>query len=649
MLIRSRPQLVGGGIFRGLARVLPLVLFAATACPQPARAGEEEDAQVVEIRAERVPEVSDLPSSLVTVVAAEDLGPGMVTTTMMARAAPAVRLREFGGPGQQVTVGLRGAAPHQTRVQLDGVPLPDPIGAGVDLAFVPAAFVERMEVLRGAASFQAGSGALGGVIDLITPTEKAEGFFGRLSAGSYNTFNGSLGTAFGSGRSRFLLLASGLNTSGDFGFLYNRGTEYNPHDDEWRVRENNDVLRGGLLFKGATRLGQGAELKLTHRLVGVERGVAGLLGFTSNRARDAAWSGLVDLRARLPIGAASLEAGANLLLTGQHFADPLGELTGVPIDSRQEGQYLEAFTAGVFPLGSAHLLRARLAWRGSGLRDASLGDPAREEVNASAGAEFFLLSDTLKIIPALGAGYVSGAGFQWAPALGAVAEVADHLYLRSNLARAYRVPNFSELYLKSGFAVGNLDLEPESVWSADAGIEWTGLRDWRFALAGFYARYFDMIVYTSGFRYRPINIGEAEMGGLELEVGGRLAEGLEVSGHYTLLLTADRTGKPNRDGNQLPGRPRHTAGLRAWGKWNRLLAEAGLYYVSENYVNEANTKELSSRLLLDAGIGVDAGSGMKVMLQAKNILNDQIQDVRGLPLPGISLFITVGVTRGGRT
>jgi hypothetical protein len=138
------------------------------------------------------------------------------------------------------------------------------------------------------------------------------------------------------------------------------------------------------------------------------------------------------------------------------------------------------------------------------------------------------------------------------------------------------------------------------------------------------------------------------MGGLELEIGGEVTDGLEISGHYTLLLTANRTGQPNREGKQLPGRPRHTAGVRAWGKWKRLLAEADLYYVSSNYYNEVNTKELDSRLLLAAGVGVDVGWGIEMMLQAKNILNDQVSDVRGLPLPGISLFITVRVSRGGR-
>jgi outer membrane receptor protein involved in Fe transport len=574
----------------------------------------------------------------------------MVTTSMMARAAPSARVREFGGPGHQVTMGLRGAAAHQTAVLLDGVPLPDPTGAGVDLSAIPAAFIDRMEILRGAASLQAGSGALGGLVNLVTPSEKVEGFFGRLSAGSFNTYNGNVGTAFESGKSRFMLVASGLSTSGDFDFLDDRGTVYNPYDDEWRVRGNNDAIRGGYLLKGSFRPFESFELKLTHQLVGTERGVPGLLGFTSTQARESAWSGVLDLRGRLPLGESSLEMGANLLLTGQHFKDPLGELTGVPIDNRQEGRYLEVFTAGVFPLGRPHLLWARLSFFNGDLRDDALEDPDRNSVSARAGAELTFLSDALKIVPGVGVEYFSDAGFQWAPALGVVAEVADRLFLRANLARAYRAPNFVELYFQGGQAVGNPDLEPESAWSADAGIEWIGLEKWRFALAGFYSRYSDLIVFepSSNFRYCPLNVGEADMGGLELEIGGEVTDGLEISGHYTLLLTANRTGQPNREGKQLPGRPRHTAGIRAWGKWKRLLAEADLYYVSSNFYNEVNNKELDSRLLLAAGVGVDVGWGIEMMLQAKNILNDQVSDVRGLPLPGISLFITVRVSRGGR-
>jgi outer membrane cobalamin receptor len=178
--------------------------------------------EVVEVKASRTPQVSELPSAQVTVIKTEDLGPGVVTTSMMAKAAPAARVREFGGLGQQVTIGLRGAAANQTLVQIDGVTLPDPTGSGVDLSGLPASFVERMEVLRGASSVQAGTGALGGVINLVTRSEKSAGYFGRTTAGSFETFQASAGTAFGIGIHRFLLVASGLTTAGDFSFIDNR-------------------------------------------------------------------------------------------------------------------------------------------------------------------------------------------------------------------------------------------------------------------------------------------------------------------------------------------------------------------------------------------------------------------------------------------
>ena len=118
--------------------LLVSLAVAADGLADDATSEEPESAEVVEIRAERLSQASPLPSSLVTVIDIEDLGPGLVTTATITRAAPSVRLREFGGPGQMVTIGLRGAAAHQTLVQIAGVPIPDATGMGVDLAALPA-------------------------------------------------------------------------------------------------------------------------------------------------------------------------------------------------------------------------------------------------------------------------------------------------------------------------------------------------------------------------------------------------------------------------------------------------------------------------------------------------------------------------------
>ena len=654
MLIRSRPQLVGGGNFI----FLPLVLIAATVIPSPVSAGEEEDAEVVEIRAERVPEVSNCPSSLVTVVEAEDLGHGVVTTSDMVRAAPAVRIREHGGLGQFTTVGIRGAAPHQTLVTLDGVVLADPLGTGVDLSLVPSTFLDRLEVLRGPASALYGSGALGGVVNLVTREMEGRHYWTRLSGGSFGSWLLNAGGTFSVGSARFLAVGSGLSTQGDFSFIDNQQTEYNPSDDRLAIRKNNQAHRGGLLLKADWRLPSGASLRVTQQYAAMDRGVPGLLGVSrlhALHARESGWSGLLHLKGNVPLGDAAVTGGAWAMVSGRHFQDPEGELSGVPTDDRQEYETLGVFSSVLMPWQQKHTLRGRVEFSRTSLRDPDFSDPRRWSLVGSVSAEFNWLDGRLVLFPLIGVAYDSDADWQAIPTAGIAYRLAGGLWVKANFARAYRAPNFAELYWDGGYTQGNPDLSPENGWAFDAGLEWTPDKDWRLVAAGFYTRIEDIIIFetlfdpqVAGFIFKPFGTESAELGGAELEVSGRILRGLEVSGHYTFLVTADRSGKPNRDGNELPGRPQHTASVRVKGRWRQLIAEGETHYVASNYINRANTKDLSSRLLLHAGLGVEVAEGVTVMIQGKNLLNDQVYDVRGLPLPGISFFLTIGVTQGER-
>ncbi|WP_352430871.1 TonB-dependent receptor plug domain-containing protein [Pyrinomonas sp.] len=63
-------------------------------------------------------------------------------------------------------IGASGAS--RALVLVDGVPLNDPFGGWVYWGRVPMAAIERVEVLRGAASDLYGSSALGGVVQIIT-------------------------------------------------------------------------------------------------------------------------------------------------------------------------------------------------------------------------------------------------------------------------------------------------------------------------------------------------------------------------------------------------------------------------------------------------------------------------------------------------
>lgn len=67
------------------------------------------------------------------------------------------------------TVGLRGLGASRTLVLLNGHRLPnDPSRDAVDINWIPAAAIERIEILKESASAMYGSDAMGGVINIIT-------------------------------------------------------------------------------------------------------------------------------------------------------------------------------------------------------------------------------------------------------------------------------------------------------------------------------------------------------------------------------------------------------------------------------------------------------------------------------------------------
>jgi outer membrane receptor protein involved in Fe transport len=91
--------------------------------------------------------------------------------------------------------GLGASGASRALVLADGLPLNDPFGGWVYWARVPREAIERIEVLRGGASDLYGSGALGGVVQLVTrPASAGPVLLGEASAGSASTVDGSLTT-----------------------------------------------------------------------------------------------------------------------------------------------------------------------------------------------------------------------------------------------------------------------------------------------------------------------------------------------------------------------------------------------------------------------------------------------------------------------
>lgn len=153
-----------------------------------------EEAPTIIVTAERgESELERAPVSVNVVEAAQirDRGYALGQTDWLRELPGVIVLGNNGGmDGGTARISLRGVDPSFNAVLLDGIPIHD--GTATDGLLNPAmlnpAGTGRIEVLKGAQSGLYGSGAVGGVIDIISirPTEQAENRV-RLTGGSFET------------------------------------------------------------------------------------------------------------------------------------------------------------------------------------------------------------------------------------------------------------------------------------------------------------------------------------------------------------------------------------------------------------------------------------------------------------------------------
>lgn len=117
------------------------------------------------------------------------LGPAALGQTVFTNVGE-ILARQYGAyvtgagqtPGQLQTLFLRGAAGNQTAILVDGIRLYEPSApeAAADLSEWSLADVERIEIVRGSHSALYGSGAVGGVVNIVTKQAGKTGFSGTV-------------------------------------------------------------------------------------------------------------------------------------------------------------------------------------------------------------------------------------------------------------------------------------------------------------------------------------------------------------------------------------------------------------------------------------------------------------------------------------
>ncbi|MBN1297388.1 TonB-dependent receptor [bacterium] len=608
--------------------------------------------ETIEVNARRPDDPSgiiDLPA-FVTTIEIDAQGTRFQTLPELLSGVVGVTIKDFGGLGNLSTVSIRGSAANQVLVLLDGMPLNTASDAGINLATLPLDAIEKVEVLRGADSAVYGSGAMGGVINLITRRAREAGWqtSGSLSMGSYDTLNLNTGLWHSLPHFDWRVIANYRRSVGDFPFRNNRGTEFNPDDDTIDRRENNAFDAIGLTTGFRLKPAQDQEFSGTFDGFYDDKGIPGMITFPSPHAKqkdrritgilryESVWPGETGYR---------LFAEASGKSIALDFDDPLGEQTGVPVTTRQRTRVL----GGRMGLDVYHLAGSggmTVHWEDERLDDTHFGVPDRTTVAVNLHHDLSVLNDSLWLTTMLRYDTISDADEHWSPKFGVRWFLTDRVSVRANAGIGFRAPSFNELFMEAGMIVGNADLVPEESVSYDLGITWEASRG-HLEAAVFQIDSDDLIQYVlvSGFRYKPFNIGKARSRGFEIDGSYRVGAGFVLSGSYTWDEAMDESGEPNVDGKQIPGRPEHDVFARVAYEYDPVTVWSEWHYLSGNFVTRANTKELDDRNTGNLGISWNINQSITCGVEVKNILDDDVVDIRGFPLPPRSVMATVQVMR----
>lgn len=558
---------------------------------------------------------------------------------------PGLQLREVHGKSGY-EVSLQGLSADQVLVLIDGLPITASTGSTVDLSQYLLGTVERVEVVKGAASAQYGSAAMGGVINVITRRIEP-GFSGSLSADA-GTRGAQNVSGFGKAQSQFRLEGGDeawrLRLTGDV--VDDKGFSTDP--DGW-AREGDAMKRQQFAARASWLPRKGSELWLdagTYREDDEQRytffAPPNLVpqrkteAITRDRiAGGGEWASGSGLRVQLKgvderYDSHSLEYSNEALAGERSSAQRLSHLT-TQVD-------LPAWGRQLWQLG-ADWQRETLTQRSNGATEIAGGDASRSS------RELFVQNDIVfdndwEVLLGLRTQDDSDFGEHHAPKLSLRAPVFGSGdwkgTLRASLGQGYRVPNLKERHYlfdhsSLGYMViGNPNLKPESSDSLQLGFSVTGPRRTTLEVHGFVNRVKDLIQtdlvnYTlvngiAQYTYR--NVARARTAGIETGFGWPLLSTLSLNGGWTYTQAKDLD-----TGAELTRRPRQQSRLGLdWQMLDSTALTLRARHQSSELVDSASGARSPAWATLDVAVNHQLSSvarGLRAFAGVSNLFNRQ--------------------------
>jgi len=574
--------------------------------------------------------------------------------------SPAVSVRGMGGR----------ASEGRTLVLLDGVPINNSYSGGVAWNSFAATDIERIEVVRGAASALYGSNAMGGAINLITRGWSSQSqTTARLSFASQNTPATEVRHSASLGRVAYTLTGTYLNSDGYIVVPEEKRKDY----DQERTMESSSV---GARMRYALSPDATLTLNATHYTDDANAGRPLYTGTSTQDRFSLTYSGLV--------GGLNWQGGFFANLDDYEWTYDTGSAKDlVNYVSNQPKKQLGMSGRTTMPLGPSNNLSLAIDYKWGQVDSEDRYVQVERRVETSGKQQTFGLAADNEFTPNdrlslfIGARYdvintfdgsaldtdVDAARMAYddqthhnvSPRLGLVYHPDQATTLRASVGRAFQAPNLYNLYRTwkyySTTYAGNPDLDPERLTSYEVGVD----RTFGSRILGrltLYRNNADDFIYSiltdveNKIKTKQ-NVGEVKMQGLEAEISVFPATELSLSAAYTYNESTIESfeDNPDLDGKYLTYAPKHKVSVSAGYADPRLLtADLTTRFVAERFSDDANTdaKTLDSYFLVDLRLARRVTDAFEISMAVTNILDRDYEEKSGYLAPG--RLISAGLT-----
>lgn len=512
-----------------------------------------------------------------------------------------------GAAGQIMLRGIGGSPNTEVLVLVDGNPqFMGVMGHPLPDTYI-ASDVEKVEVIRGAASTLYGTNAMGGVINIITKEQKEDGFAanGRLMYGSYNTQKYMANAGYK--KDRFNVFAS-----------FNHD-QTNGHRDSSDFKINNGYFKLGYDISKNFKIN--GDLSLAN-FDATDPGVEG--GNAGNKYDITRGMGAVVLDNKFEKSNGSFRFFNNF---GEHKISD-----GFQSKDKNYGivlyQAFNLFRGNTITFGADYKKYGGIAEnvKAMGGNGIVFGDTTVYEMAGYAYIQQELF-DKLTLNAGFRLEHNSVYGYEPVPTGGLAYRPTSTTTIKASVAKGFRSPTIRELYL---WTPANANLKPERMMDYEVGVLQRLLQNKVSLELTLFKANGDNLIQTVMTPTGPKNQNTGEFSNTGVEFAGsyRPTDKMTFNATYSYISMKE----------PIVAAPEQQMNLSGTYKWNRINFNLSVQHIQNLYTQVKPEKVTESYTLLNSKISCFINRYMDVFIKGENLTNRRYYINYGYPMPRIIVF-----------